>query len=237
MKRFILALACVAAALARVGADPASAKAAADQQVALSAQPATNEPHHKRLLYTNDVRVFDVIVAPGQNASALHDHDMATLVLGNGTLGITRNGQPIATSGPLEIGSVSITEQTGAPSTFRIESAGTTDFHAIEVENMRDDGKWLMPQIIMAPGTSLLTQSRAFSVYDVKLAADQTTRHEHAWSTIAVLLSGAIEQGGIGGEEPARLRGGGQWLTLPRAQAHTLTAIGGDAHVVEIEAR
>ena len=95
----------------------------------------------------------------------------------------------------------------------------------------------LVPSIIMATGTSVAAQGRAFTVYDIKLAADQTARHEHAWSTIGVLLSGTIEQGGIPGEEPSRLRAAGQWLTLPRAQAHTLTAVGGDAHVIEIEAR
>ena len=206
--------------------------------VAAQSQPASVEPHHKRLLYTNDVRVFDVVVPPGQSATDhVHDHDLATIVLGNGTLNISRNGQSVTTPGPMGPGSVTLTEQTGAPATFRIDNTGNTDYHAVEVENMRDDGKWMMPQVITAAGTSVLSQSRAFTVYDVKLAADQTARHQHAWSTIAVLLSGAIEQGGIGGEEPARLRGLGQWLTLPRAQAHTLTAIGGDAHVVEIEAR
>ena len=199
MKRLIFALGCTVAALAGVAAQ---------------SQPATSEPHHRRLLYTNDVRVFDVVVPPGTAAEYSYDHDVAALVIGNGTASIK-----------------------DPKTTFRVENTGTTDYHAIEVENMREDGKWTMPQVITAAGTSVLAQSRAFTVYDIKLAANQTTPHAHAWSTIAVLLSGAIEQGGIGGEEPARLRGAGQWLTLPRAQAHTLTAIGGEAHVIEIEAR
>ena len=200
MKRLIFALGCTLAVWTSVAAQ---------------SQPATSEPHHKRLLYTNDVRVFDVVVPPGQSTSDYaYAHGVATVVIGSG-----------------------VTSVRDAGSVIHVDNSATADYHAIEVENMRDDDRFLMPPVIMAAGTSVLTQSRAFTVYDVKLAADQTTRHEHAWSTIAVLLSGAIEQGGIGGEEPARLRGAGQWLTLPRAQAHTLTAIGGDAHVVEIEAR
>ena len=199
MKRLILALGCTAVAFGGVAAQ---------------SQPATSEPHHRRLLYTNDVRVFDVVVPPGTTAEYSYDHDVAAVVIGNGMASIKD------------------------PKTmFRVENTGPADYHAIEVENMREDGKWTMPQVITAAGTSVLTQSRAFTVYDIKLAADQTTPHNHAWSTIAVLLSGAVEQGGIGGEAPARLRAAGQWLTLPRAQAHTLTAVGGDAHVVEIEAR
>ena len=199
MKRLIFALGCTAVAFTGVAAQ---------------SQPATGEPHHKRLLYTNDVRFFDVVVPPGATADYSYEHDVAAVVIGSGTAAISNPG-----------------------AMFHVANTGPADYHAIEVENMREDGKWLMPQLLMANGTSVLSQSRAFTVYDVKLAADQMTRHEHAWSTIGVLLSGTIEQGGIPGEEPSRLRAAGQWLTLPRAQAHTLTAIGGDAHVIEIEAR
>src|SRR5262252_4926719 len=143
MKRLILAFGCMAIGLAGVAAQ---------------SQPATAEPHHKRLLYTNDVRIFDVVVPPGQSATDhVHDHDLATIVRGNGTLNISRNGQAVATPGPMGPGSVTITEQTGAPATFRIENTGTTDYHVMEVENMRDDGKWMMPQLITSAGTSVLT--------------------------------------------------------------------------------
>jgi quercetin dioxygenase-like cupin family protein len=224
MKRFILALACAAASVA--------------VPVAQSPAPATSEPHHKRLLYTNDVRVFDVVVPPGQTAADhVHEFDLATVVLGDGALGVNRNGQALATGPAMGPGSVTITEQSGVPATFRIQNTGTTDFHVLEVENMRADGKWLMPPLMMAAGTSVTAQSRAFAVYDVRLHSGEETRHEHAWSTIAVVIDGTVEQGGIGGEEPARLGGRGRWLTLPRAQVHTLTAIDGDAHVVEVEAR
>jgi len=209
----------------------------------LSAQsapvPANNEPHHRRLLYTNDVRVFDVTIPPGETAADhVHQYDMATLIVGEGTLQVSRDGQDVAAPSPGARGSVILTEHTGAPpAMYRIRNTGTTAYHAIEMENMREDGKWLTLMPLVAPGTTVLQQTRAFTVYDEHITADMgDVRHAHTWSTIAVLLDGSFENGGIGGEEPVRLTRPGQWLTFPRAQAHTVTAVGGDAHVIEIEA-
>jgi quercetin dioxygenase-like cupin family protein len=92
---------------------------------------------------------------------------------------------------------------------------------------------------LTAPGSSVLKQSRAFTVYDLALkAGDPEAMHQHTGATIIVLVSGTLEQGGIGGEEPVRIRQPGQWLALPRLQGHTVVAVGnGDAHAIEIEVR
>jgi hypothetical protein len=206
----------------------------------LFAQGSINqEAHHKRLVYTNDIRVFDVTIPPGDaTADHVHEYDMATLIVGDGTLRISRNGQDVTAPAPNARGSVIVTEHTGAPATYRIQNTGTTDYHAIEVENMREDGKWLTPMPLTTPGTSVLQQTRAFTIYDEHVKVDMgEMRHAHTWSTIIVLVDGAFENGGIGGEAPVRLTGPGQWLTFPRFQAHTVSAVGGDAHIIEIEAR
>lgn len=209
----------------------------------LSAQSApvsaNNEPHHRRLVYTNDIRVFDVTIPPGDaTADHLHEYDMAILIIGDGTLRISRNGQDVSAPDPGARGSVIVTEHTGAPATYRIQNTGTTAYHAIEVENMREDGRWLTLMPLTAPGSSVIQQTRAFAVYAEHLKVDMgEARHAHTWSTIVVLVDGTFENGGIGGEEPVRLQRPGQWLTLPRAQAHTVSAVGGDAHIIEIEAR
>ena len=52
-----------------------------------------------------------------------------------------------------------------------------------------------------------------------------------------MLVSGTLEQGGIGGEEPVRISQPGQWLVLPRFQGHTVAAVGGNARAIEIEVR
>jgi quercetin dioxygenase-like cupin family protein len=204
-----------------------------------AAQAANNEPHHKRLLYTNDVRIFDVTIPPGEvTADHVHEYDMAILIIGDGTLRISRNGQDVAAPAPNARGSVIVTEHTGAPATYRVQNTGTTDYHALEVENVRDDGKWLMPMPMTVEGASVLQQTRAFTIYDERLKPDMgEVRHTHTWSTIAILVDGTFEQGGIGGEEPVLLRQPGRWITLPRAASHTVKAVGGDTHIIEIEAR
>lgn len=198
-----------------------------------------NEPHHKRLLYTNDLRLWEMTLPPGQaTAPFQHEYDVATVVVGNGTLNIQRNGQPEAAA-PNGRGAVIVADHTGMPSTYRIENMGTTDYRAFEIENMREDGKWPMVTPFSAPGSSVLKESRAFTVYDVVLkpgAPDVT--HEHTGATIVIVFDGVLEQGGIGGTDPVRLQQTGQWLVIPRFQTHQLSAVGSaDAHAIEVEVR
>src|SRR5882672_1439403 len=94
--------------------------------VALFAQGALDqEPHHKRLLYTNDLRMFDVTIAPGQAAGDhVHAYDLATLVLGDGTARVQRNGVDVNPSAAPARGAVVVAEHTGAPATYRVANTG-----------------------------------------------------------------------------------------------------------------
>jgi len=211
--------------------------------VILSAQSAAvsinNEPHHTRLLYTNDLRLWDVTLPPGQATQPfVHEYDVATIVIGDGTLNIQRNGEQLSAPAPNARGSVIVAEHTGGSATYRIENSGTTDYRAFEIENMREGG-WPAATPFTAPGSSVLKESRAFTIYDVLLKAGAAqAMHPHTGSTIIVLLSGTLEQGGIGGTAPVRVQQPGQWLVLPRFQTHGVAAVGGgDAHAIEIEVR
>ena len=198
-----------------------------------------NEPHHKRLVYTNDLRLWDVTLPPGQSTMPfLHEYDVATVVIGDGMLNIQRNGEQLSAPSPNARGSVIVSEHTGAPATYRIENNGTTEYRALEVENMRESG-WPAAQLLTAPGSSVLKESRAFTIYDVVLkAGSPEVMHNHTGSTIVVLLDGTVEQAGIGGTDPVRISQPGQWLSLPRFQMHALTPVGRtDAHAIEIEVR
>jgi hypothetical protein len=84
---------------------------------------------------------------------------------------------------------------------------------------VRDDGKWLTAMPMTVEGTSVLQQTRAFTIYDEYLKPDMgEVRHTHTWSTIAVLVDGTFENGGIGGEEPVRCGSpaGGSRFPAPR---------------------
>src|SRR5947207_9568161 len=99
-----------------------------------------NEPHHKRLLYTNDLRMWDVTLAPGESTPPfVHEYDVATVVIGDGTLNIQRNGETVAPPAPNARGSVIVTEHTGTrPTTYHIENSGDTPYRALEIENMHE---------------------------------------------------------------------------------------------------
>jgi quercetin dioxygenase-like cupin family protein len=229
MSRLFLACVCVAIFWA-------SGRAVQAQSDAVSL---SNEPHHKRLLYTNDLRMWEVSLPPGQSTPPFrHEYDVATVVVGDGTLNIQRNGEPLAAPSPSARGSVIVGEHTGAAATYRIENSGPTDYRAFEVENMRE-GNWPPAQPTAAPGSSVLKESRAFTIYDVVLkAGSPEVMHNHTGATIIVLLGGTLEQAGIGGTDPVRLSQLGQWLPLPRFQPHALTPIGSsDTHAIEIEVR
>jgi quercetin dioxygenase-like cupin family protein len=197
-----------------------------------------NEPHHKRLLYTNDLRLWEVTLPPGQSTPAfVHDYDVATVVIDDGALAIQRNNEQVAAPAAHARGSVIVAEQTGAPATYRIENTGTTDYRAFEIENMRE-GRFPAATTFTAPGSSVLKESRAFTIYDVLLKAGAPdVTHDHTGPTIVVLIDGALQQGGIGGTDPVRIQQPGQWLVIPRFQAHSLSAGDRDAHAIEIEVR
>ena len=211
----------------------------------LAAQPQSepvsinNEAHHKRLLYTNELRLWDVTLPAGQSTVPFrHEYDVATVVIGEGTLNIQRNGEPLSAASPNTRGTVTVAEHTGAAATYRIENSGTGDYRAFEVENMRD-GSWPPAQLFTAPGSSVLKESRAFTIYDVVLKAGSAeVMHNHTGATVIVILGGTLEQAGIGGTDPVRISQLGQWLPLPRFQPHALRPIGStDAHAIEIEVR
>ena len=197
------------------------------------------EPHHALLTYIRNMRVFDVNVAPKEmTLDHIHDHDTVTIVLGPAMTRTQITGQDWTAPRDRALGAVEINMYTGAAITHKLENVGSTPYRIYTVENMRDSG-WSTPQTIQAPGTTVLMESRSFTVYDVKLSAGTpTTMHVHENPTFLVVMSGAIEVQAGGGEAPFKLQQPGRWFPSSGPdQPQTLTVIGGDAHVIDVETR
>jgi hypothetical protein len=204
-----------------------------------AAPSVSEDPSHKRLLFTAHLRMFDVTVAPGGSTlDHSHDHDVVTVAVGQATLRTGGSGGGWSDPRPVASGTVDVASYTGTSAVHRIENVGTTPYRAFAIENLRD-AKWTTPQLITAPGTTLLEQSRSFAVYDVKLnGAAPKTSHVHQMPTVVMLMGGAVEVQGGGGESVFRMETPGRWILSQWDQPHTLTLVGnGDAHAVEVEAR
>lgn len=198
------------------------------------------EPHYQRLTYIRHMRVFEVNVPPGESTlDHAHDHDVATLALGDGTTRVRRVGEDWSAPVMRALGSAEIAAYTGAPASHRAENVGTTPYRMLVVENLRDRG-WSTPAPLAAPGTTLRQEGRAFAVYDVRLsAATPRTNHVHENATMVILLSGGVQVQGGGGESEFRMEQTGRWFPSSGVdQPHTLAVAGaGEAHVVCVEAR
>jgi hypothetical protein len=205
-----------------------------------SAPTMNQEPHHKRLTYVRHMRVFELMLAPGEaTGEYVLDHDSAIVALTDATVRRHRGG---AAGEPqkIELGRVDLGQMTGEPVTQRLENVGTTPLHAIVVENLRDRG-WTMPAAIVAPGTALRQENRSFAVYDMRLnAANRETNHTHQNAVFVFLMSGGVEAQGGGGEFSFPLDRARTWW-FPGSgtdQPHTIELTGsGDAHVMCVEAK
>ena len=198
------------------------------------------EPHHERLIYLRHMRVFEINLPAGEmTRNHIRDHDVATVALGNATTRSRNAGQEWSAPVVHSLGSTGILAHTAAPAAHGVENVGATPYRAFVIENLRDSDWSALPSL-MAPGTTLRQEARSFGVYDVRLNADvPETVHTHQNVTIVVLLSGAVEVQGGGGEAKFRLAQAGRWFPSGGPdQPHTLTRVGtGDVHVVCVEAR
>lgn len=205
-----------------------------------SAQGAgTEDPHRRLVLYHGHLKVFDVNIPPGDTSlDHRHERDIATVAIGNATTRTRPSGEDWSAPRVRPPGSIGINDYTGAPVSHRVENTDTTPYRLIAVENVREGG-WSMPKPLAGAGTTLLQESRAFTVYDVRLSTGTPrTTHFHEVPTVAVVVAGAFENQGGGGETPFRLQQPGRWLLTPMGQQHVMTLVGtGNAHVVEFEAR
>jgi hypothetical protein len=213
--------------------------------------PLSQEPRHRATFESAQLRILDVNLPPGDmSLDHRHDFDIATIAMSNGA---NTRQQPSgqawsAPRPPRVVGDASVTEYTGKPQSHRLENIGKIPYQLFAVENLRKSG-WSTAPAATGLATKLTTESRAFRIYDVRLAPKGTsqTSHTHAVPTITVLVSGTVMSDGPDAQAKAnapapvglkQLTQPGQWILVPAGDTHHVVRLGtGDARVVEIEVR
>jgi hypothetical protein len=212
--------------------------------------PITKEPRHRLVFENTELRILDVNVPPGDTSlDHRHDFDIVTVSMTNGTdTRLQSPGKPWGAVRPRRpMGDATIAEYAGKPDSHRVENVGTSPYQLFAVENLRAGG-WSAGPALSALATTMKMESRAFRLYDVRLARDTSqTSHTHAVPTIAVLIGGKVMSEGPDEKAQAnapapvglkQLDQPGQWVLIPSGDSHHLVRLGtGDAHIVEIEVR
>ena len=95
-------------------------------------------------------------------------------------------GQPWTTRGPRPLGDATVAEYAGKPGSHKVENTGKSAYQLFAVENLKASG-WTTAPAATGLATKLLTEARAFRIYDVRLVQQTAqTSHTHSVPTIAV---------------------------------------------------
>jgi quercetin dioxygenase-like cupin family protein len=218
----------------------------------VAAQPPTpfGEDTWHHVVYENaTMRLLSVNVAPGTMTDThQHEFDIVTVSMNEGTE--TRTQAPGASwqSRPARpLGDASATEYTGKPGAHRVENVGKRAYQLFAVENRKKSG-WSTNPAITGIGTKVVQETRAFRIYDTRLALNTSqSSHTHTSPTVAILVSGKAMSDGPDAQAktfapaPVGLRQldqPGQWMIIPAGDRHHLVRLGtSDARVVEVEVR
>ena len=217
--------------------------------VATAQAPLGNDTWHRVVFENPPLRILSVNVPAGTSTTEhRHDFDIVTVSMNEGTETRTQTTGQAASARPARpLGDVAITNYTGAPLSHRIENVGKRAYQLFAVENRKPNG-WSATPAAAGPVTKLLQETRAFRIYDVNLAGNNsTTDHTHAAPTVALLIGGKVMSDGPDAQAKAftpapvglrQLDTPGQWMIVPAGDRHHLVRLGtSDTRLVEIELR
>lgn len=191
-----------------------------------SAVPVANEPRHHLKFENQYVRIFDVVVPPG-DATLFHTHtnDYVFVSIGDANLKAEVPGnQP----GPLVLKDGEVRFTRGVI-THRVTNMSKTPFRNITIEVLSSTGgKSEANQLHNIPGHTLVLENDRVRVERVVLEPGQSTgMHEHALSGLGVAVSSgkiAIESPGQKAQTVEFKPGEFRWHT--GAITHKLTNTG-----------
>jgi len=187
--------------------------------------PVANEPRHHMKFENEYVRVFDVVVPPG-DATLFHVHsiDYAFVSIGDATLKaevmgsqpgdlIVKNGEARFTKGPI---------------THRVTNVATAPFRNITIEILKSPGPVGFSTPDKSPGHSIVLENDRVRIERLILEPGQSTKtHTHNLSALSVFLTTSkvrIESPGAKPETIEYTPGDFRWRAAP--VTHSIKNIG-----------
>jgi hypothetical protein len=141
-----------------------------------TAVPVEQEPHHSILFENKTVRIYEVLIPPGE-ATLFHTHsfDSVSVAVSGGMARIELQGMsPI--QGSVSAGSVSFNKATNAPYTHRLTNAGATPLRFVVPEILSSSASPGVPTVLnTVPGHELVLQNDRVTVYRVVVDPKQST--------------------------------------------------------------
>jgi quercetin dioxygenase-like cupin family protein len=187
--------------------------------------PVANEPRHHLKFENEYVRVFDVVVPPGDaTLFHLHSNDYAFVSIGDATLKAeTLGGQPVDLI--LKNGEVRFTK---GPITHRVTNQAATPFRNITIEILDSPGESGAPKRDNSPGLSTVLDNDRVHIERLVLEPGQSTSvHTHNRSALSVFLTRATVRVQSPGQKPQTISykpGDFRWREAP--VTHSLKNIG-----------
>lgn len=196
--------------------------------------PVDQEPRHHIVFADERLRVLEVSIAVGDTTlEHRHDHDLVTVNVENGPTRTKDRGADWGSVRPRAIGGVNVNEYTGKATAHVVQSVGDRPYRLTGVENLAGVGRWTTLGPIAGPYLAVVSESRAFRAYELRLPAATTVMHTHQVPVVAVLVEGAVT---MGSADNRVLTVPGAWSVFAGGSAHVLTTAAA-THVVELEVR
>lgn len=187
--------------------------------------PVANEPRHHLKFENEYVRVFDVVVPPG-DATLFHIHssDYAFVSIGDATLKAeVMGGEP----GDLIVKDGE-TRFTKGPITHRVTNVARTPFRNITIEILRSPGRIAPSTPDTSPGLSTVLDNQRVHIERLILEPGQSTSlHTHGLSALSVFLTKASVRVDSPGGKPETIDyqpGDFRWRAAP--VTHSIKNIG-----------
>jgi quercetin dioxygenase-like cupin family protein len=145
-------------------------------QAQQAAVPVEQEPRHRIVFQNQHVRIYDVLIPPGdQTLFHTHIFDLVAISISGETGRFEMLGKP-PMEGPIRSGSASFSNAAKAPYTHRLENVGTTPLRMVGIELLSSSSSPGVPAVLnTVPGHQLVLENDRVTVYRVSIDPKQST--------------------------------------------------------------